>query len=82
MEFLTRTPCLQMQGMSPRESHQRGPQRTVRNLPDGPSAEDQCFSGDLEPNVGLKNQRATAVCRNPLIYLVAGAGFEPATFGL
>jgi hypothetical protein len=47
-------------GMSPRESHQRGPQRTVRKLPDGPSAEDQCFSGDLESNVGLKTQRATA----------------------
>jgi hypothetical protein len=40
-----------MQGKSPRESHHRGPQRTVRNLPDGPPAEDQCFSGDLEPNV-------------------------------
>ena len=32
--------------------------------------------------LGLKTQRATAIDRSPLISLVAGAGFEPATFGL
>ena len=34
--------------------------RIVREAPDDPNANDQIRSGDFEPNVGLKNQRATA----------------------
>jgi hypothetical protein len=35
-----------------------------------------------EGNWRTKNPTGYGVCRNPLFYVVAGAGFEPATFGL
>jgi hypothetical protein len=49
--------------------------RIVRETPHHLNANDQIRSGDFEPNVGSKNQGATAVSRNPLICLVAGAGY-------
>jgi hypothetical protein len=42
----------------------------------------QVLCGDFAVTVGLKKQGATVVFRNPLSFQVAGAGFEPATFGL
>jgi hypothetical protein len=45
----------------------------VRELPDCPCTNTQCFCGDFDSNVGLKNQGATVVVRNPLSLLVAGA---------
>jgi hypothetical protein len=38
-------------------------------------ANDQICSGDFEANVGLKNQGATVLIRNPLSLLVAGGRF-------
>ena len=55
--------------------------RIVREAPHDLNANDQIGSGDFEPNVGSKI-KGYGVNRNPLLFLVAGAGFEPATFGL
>jgi len=38
--------------------------------------------GDLELDLWAKNPKGYGIRRNPLFLLVAGAGFEPATFGL
>jgi hypothetical protein len=35
-----------------------------------------------KPSRNQQQKRGYSVCCNPVIYLVAGAGFEPATFGL
>ena len=56
--------------------------RFVRELPDRVSMNTQVLCGDFTATVGLKKQGATVLLRNPLVSLVAGAGFEPATFGL
>jgi hypothetical protein len=45
-------------------------------------ADDQVFSGDSESTAAGKNPTSYGACRNPLHFMVAGAGFEPATFGL
>jgi hypothetical protein len=42
----------------------------------------QVFGGDFTANIGLKKQGATPLVHNRFLFLVAGAGFEPATFGL
>jgi len=37
---------------------------------------------EIWADLRAKNPRGYGVSRNPLFFLVAGAGFEPATFGL
>jgi len=56
--------------------------RIVRELLDRVSMNTQVLCSDFVANVGLKKQGATVLVRNPLLFQVAGAGFEPATFGL
>ena len=47
--------------------------RIVRELSNRVSMNSQVLCGDFATNVGLKEQGATVVNRNPLIFLVAGA---------
>jgi hypothetical protein len=48
----------------------------VRELLDRVSTNTQDLCGDFSSTIGVKNQGATAVSRNPLLSLVAGARFE------
>jgi hypothetical protein len=59
-----------------------GPLPIVRELLDRVSTNTRVLCGDFASTIGLKKQGVTAAHRNPLFFLVAGAGFEPATFGL
>jgi hypothetical protein len=45
-------------------------------------SDDQTFSRGFRAERCPKNPTGYGACRNPLVSLVAGVGFEPTTFGL